>query len=124
MITPRIASFKIDVAVAKGQIVKLGSSKRHVTPCSATTDRAIGIAASAGTTLGDTIEVYLPGGGGKVLVTDTVAKGKFIVATTDGSGIKAGTAGDVVIAQAMDDAVTGDIVECNVVLFQAYNAQS
>jgi len=122
---PRIYTFKVDVSVARGRAVKLNSADgQHVTVCAATTDNPVGIAQNDTSASGDFIEVALPGGGAKALLGGSVSKGNRLSSTTDGSLIKASGSGDEIIAEAMQDGVSGDIIAVEVVRASAVAAQS
>jgi hypothetical protein len=122
---PRIYTFKADASIDRGRAVKLNSSDgQHVAVCTATTDLAVGISQGSTTASGDFMEVAIQGGGAKALLGGTVSKGNLLVATTDGSLIKASASGDQLIAEAMQDGVSGDIIAVEVIRGQATAAQS
>lgn len=114
---PKILLYKQDgaTAIAKGVAVKFGADSKHVTPCTASTDKRIGVAQGASTSAEDFIEVALNGGGGKGLAQTTIARGQMLVPHTDGSLKPTTGSGDSIVAQAMDDAVVGDLVSIEVV---------
>lgn len=124
MVKPLIATFEVDAAVAKGQAVKFGTSNKRVTPVTATTDLSIGIAQNVAVNAGDLLEVALPGGGAKGLAKTTISKGNILGHNADGSLQKLASANDKIIAQAMDDAVAGDIFAVHVVCAQGVATQS
>lgn len=120
----KLAPFKLSGAISKGQPVKMTSNNpATVTACSETTDRAIGLAQTAGVD-GDTIEVAMPGGGGFGLADSGISMGNYLGINADGNLQKVANANDVVIAQAMENAVAGDVFECVVLNFQATQTQS
>lgn len=114
---PKILLFKQSGAtgIAKGVAVKLAVDNKHVTPCSATTDAAIGISQGVSVNAEDFIEVALPGGGGKALAHTTITLGQLLVSHTDGSLKPTTAAGDRIIGVAMDSAVIGDLFYAEVV---------
>lgn len=125
IIKPLIGTYEAGAAVAKGQAVKFvaSTSGKRVVPCSATTDKAIGIAQVAAVNVGDLVEVARPGGGAKALAKATIASGDVLGVNADGSIQKVANAGDRVVGVADDDAVAGDIFAMFVQLSQAQAAQ-
>lgn len=120
---PKITGFKAGAAISKGMAVKLSSGK--VVKTAAATDRAVGISQSAPTADGDMVEVAMPGGGGLGLAGGTISAGNLLGYGTDGKLIKVGNASDIIIAQAMEDAVENDVFEVQVIgPSQATAAQS
>lgn len=126
MVKPLIATFEATAAITKGTAVKLTASKsgKAVTQCAATTDLAIGIAQNAAVNAGDLVEVALPGGGGKALAKATISVGNMLGINADGSIQKVASASDHIVAQALDDAVAGDIFQVMVLSAQAVGTQS
>lgn len=122
--TPRVFSFKATQAIAKGKAVKWGADTDHVDVCVASTDKSIGIAASAAVNAGDPIEVFFPGGGAKGLAQGVIAKGKLLTSHTDGSLKPVTGAGDRVIGIAMDDAVAADLFSVECIAGQASGVES
>lgn len=121
---PKIQVFLADGVIAKGKAVKIGTDRNHVAVCSATTDKAIGIAQSASTAAEDQIEVALPGGGAKFLAQATISAGMLLVPHTDGSIKKIAAANDCLVGQAHEDAVAGDLFAGIVLVGQAVTTQS
>jgi len=123
--TPRIATFVADGSIAKGKAVKVASGylNGHVAVRAANTDRCIGISQSEATASGQFIEVALPGGGAKMLLSETVSAGEDLVSHTDGSGAKPNASGDEVIARAVEGGVSGDLVAVEVYLARALASQ-
>lgn len=118
-----LATYKASGAIAKGQAVKL-SADDTVVVCSGVTDRAIGTANQAAAD-GDPIEVALPGGGGPGKAASTISRGNLLGFDSSGNLQKVDAANSIVIAQAMEDAVVGDIFSVQVCgPFQATAAQS
>jgi len=122
--SPRIGTFKASAAITKGAAVKIGADNEHVTECSATTDKSIGIAAGDAAAAEDVIEVYLPGGGGKALAQTAIAAGKLLTSHTDGSLKPIAAANDRVIAMAMEDAVANDLFAVEVLVAQGTATES
>lgn len=122
--TPNVLTFKADAAISQGMAVKFGTDKEHVAKGSANTSDCIGICLTTGvTTAEDLVEVAIPGGGGEALLGGSVSMGQELVSHTDGSLVVAQAAGDKVIAIAMEDGVSGDIISVQVVRFAAYAAE-
>lgn len=112
---PKIYSFLSAAAIAKGVAVKAGADNNHLAICSAKTDKSVGITQNSQDAAEKTLEVALPGGGGKALCGGTVAVGDLLAPTTDGSLIATTTAGDTYIARAMQAGVVGDIIGVEIV---------
>lgn len=123
--SPRPLAFAAGGLIVKGHAVKL-SSDSAVVECTANTDNAIGIAmndvSAAEATAGANVEVALPGGGYKMVLGESVDRGLHLVPHTDGTGVKANTAGDSVIAVAMASGVAGDLVPVEVLHGKAVGA--
>lgn len=120
----RVLGFLADAAIAKGKAVKIGSDAKHVAVCTSTTDKPIGILLVASTAAEDQVEVAIQGGGAKALLQTTVAAGKHLVSHTDGTLKPIATAGDHLIAKALEGGVAGDLVAVEVVYGHAYTTES
>lgn len=118
----KIQTFLAGGTIVEGHAVKL-SDENTVVECTAATDRTIGWA-QHGASSGKSVEVAMPGGGAKIKLSDTVTVGKFVSSTTDGTAIRVGNASDVVAAQVLESGVSGDMVQAQVLIFQATAAQS
>lgn len=119
----KLATYKAGGAIAKGQAVKL-SAADTVVVCAAVTDRAIGVANQAAAS-GEPLEVAMPGGGGSGKAASTIDIGNLVGFDSSGNLQKVDGASSIVIAQAMEAAVVGDIFSINVCgPFQATAAQS
>lgn len=123
-LAPIIETLLADAAISKGMAVKYGTDFKHVAKSSANTDHHCGIAQNAPTAAEDAVEVARPGGGAKGLLGGTVAAGDFLTGHTDGSLIKNDGAADIVIAQAKQDGVVGDLIDVAVVMFPASGANA
>jgi hypothetical protein len=121
--TPRIATFKADGSIAKGKFVKAGHAEGFVAVAAANTDRVIGVAAAEVTASDGRVEVYLPGGGGKVLAGESVSFGNDLVSHTDGTGVKPNAEGDQIGARCMEDGAASDLVSCEIYLATAHASQ-
>lgn len=119
---PHILTFKAGGTIVKGHAVKL-SAKDTVVECTATTDKAIGIA-QADAASAEFIEVALPGGGAKAKAQGTINAGALLVSHTDGTLKKVAAASDRVIAMAMESAVAGDVFSVHVVVAQGTATES
>lgn len=113
---PNILAFKADGAMSQGMAVKAGSDREHVAKSTAATDKIVGLAFSSPTAAGETMEVCLPGGGGKGLCGGTVAFGDLLTADSGGKLVATTTANDRVVAIAMEDGVVNDLIAVNVVI--------
>lgn len=122
-LAPKIVGFLADAAISKGMAVKIGSDDKHVAKGAANTDSCIGIAQVAVTTAEDTVEVALPGGGGKALLGESVVAGKLLVAHTDGTLVKANASGDKIIAMALEGGASGDLIDVVVAASMAAAAE-
>ncbi len=122
VLSRRLHSFRAGGSIVKGQAVKLSSG--NVVACAAATDRSIGLA-QCDASSGQLVEVAMHGGGGYGLAAGSISAGNLL--GFDGSGhlVKVANASDIVIAQALEDAVDNDIFSVNVIgPFQATAAQS
>jgi len=122
-LTPVVNTYFCDAAIAKGKAVKIGTDKQHVAVGAANTDKCIGIAQNTVTTAEDAVEVAMVGGGAKGLLGEGVSAGAYLVSHTDGTLVKANTAGDHVCAMALEDGDASDLINVAVVAFEAYNAE-
>lgn len=122
-LAPQIQIFKAGAAISKGMAVKPGADNNHVLKGSANTSLCIGVAQSAPTTAEDPVEVAVVGGGGKGLLGETVAAGNHLVSHTDGTLVKVNASGDNIIALAMADGVSGDLIDIMVISGQGAAAE-
>lgn len=118
-----LASLLADGALAVGNAVKAGSDNDHCAIGAANTDKCFGLVQNTVDAAEDVAEIAFPGGGGKGLLGETVAAGDYLVSHTDGSLVKANAAGDHVCAMALRSGVSGDVIDCLVVCFEAYDAE-
>lgn len=120
---PRIYTFKNTAAIAKGKAVKMsGAAGDTVVVGAANTDKCIGIIQNAASSSLEGAEVALQGGGAKALLGESVSAGDYLVSHTDGSLVKANAEGDHVVAVAMQDGASGDLIAVEVTLFTAHAA--
>lgn len=124
MVAPKIATFEASAAIAKGKAVKVDSTGKIVTACSATTDKGIGVAQNAAVVAGDLVEVALGGGGAKALAKATINAGDILGINADGSIQKVASASDRVIGHALEDAAAADVFQMYVAVSQAVGTQS
>lgn len=108
-------SFKAaaDLSAKQFHIVKVTAADT-VGLASAATDKIIGtIVGKPAAAAGAAVEVDLRSGGGtsKVIAGDTITAGDLLTANSDGEAITTTTTGNVLLGQALYDAVAGDIVE-------------
>ncbi len=120
---PRILAFLSDSSIAKGKAVKIGTDKNHVALGAANTNRCFGIAQVEVTGSGSVCEVALPGGGAKGLLGESVSAGDDLVSHTDGTLVKPNAEGDQIIARAMQDGSTSDLIAVEVYLATAHASQ-
>lgn len=111
----KVLAFKADGAISQGMAVKAGSDNKHVAKATAATQKIIGLAWSSPEAAEDTMEVALPGGGGKGLCGDTVSFGDLLTADSAGKLVATTTGNDRVIAVAMEDGVVGDLISVEVI---------
>lgn len=121
--TPRIVSFNADGSIAKGKAVKAGSAEGQIAVCSANTDRAVGIIQEEVLGSGSVAEIALQGGGAKALLGEAVSFGNDLVPHTDGSLVKPNASGDQIIARAMEDGDSGDLISVEVYMAPAQASQ-
>lgn len=121
-VKPTIVALKADAAITKGMAVKSGSDNDHVAKGSANTSLVVGIAQNTVTTAEDVVEVAVSGGA-KGLLGESVVAGKLLVSHTDGSLVKANASGDHIVAMAMQDGASGDLIDVMVVFGQAAAAE-
>lgn len=114
---PNLTTFLASAAMAKFKAVKPGADAKHVQVASAATDKVIGIAQNESSAAEDALEIALPGGGGKALLGGSVSFGDFLAADSNGALVATTTANNKVIAQALSDGVSGDVIPVNVVSF-------
>lgn len=120
---PRIYTFKNTAAIAKGKAVKIsGAAGDTVVVGAANTDKCIGIIQNAASSSLEGAEVALQGGGAKALLGESVSAGDYLVSHTDGSLVKANAEGDHVVAVAMQDGASGDLIAVEITLFTAHAA--
>lgn len=110
-----INTFNAAGTIALGKAVTLDATGKIVTVANAVTDKTVGLAQNL-VAVGDKTEVALPGGGGKALLGGTVAAGDLLAPTTGGALIASTTENDRMIAMAMEDGVTGDIINVMVLV--------
>lgn len=121
---PRMYTFKADGSIAQGKAVAIGSDKNHVVVGSANTQRCVGIIQNSDCSAAeDNAEVALQGGGAKALLGESVVAGNDLVAHTDGSLVKPNASGDEIIARAMEDGSSGDLISVEVYMAKALAAQ-
>lgn len=108
--TPRIQAYKAGGVIVKGKAVKFGADSEHVVVGSANTDRCIGIAQNAAAAAEDIVEVAIPGGGAKGLISEGVSAGDDLCSHTDGTLVKVNAEGDQIVARAMETGVANDFV--------------
>lgn len=127
ILEPRILTYQAlsAVIIVKGTAVKLDSTGLNVSTCSATTDKAVGIAqnTTAGNA-GDLVEVALEGSGAKGLANATINAGDILGVNANGKIQKVASASDRVIGTALQDASASDLFSMVVTVGQAVGTQS
>lgn len=113
---PRVLSFLAGAAVPAYSVVKPGADKSHVLVSAAASSKNKGISQNVASVAGDTVEVALPGGGGKAVLGGSVSDGDYLSANASGALIVA-SSGDHVSAQAQQDGVSGDVIAVEVLSF-------
>lgn len=109
-------TFNASAAIAKGKAVTLDATGKIVTAANAVTDKSVGIAMNAATEAGEKVEVALPGGGCKGLLGGTVAAGDLLAPTSGGALIATTTENDRVVAMALEDGVSADLISVAVLI--------
>lgn len=112
-----LLTFKCAAAIAIGLVVKPGADKEHAIVSAAATSKNFGINQTEATVAEDPIEIALPGGGGLAKLGGTVSFGDFLTADSAGKLVATTTAGNYVVAQALQDGVANDLIAVNVVSF-------
>lgn len=120
---PEVITYKADGSIARGKAVKIGSDKEHVAIGAANTDDCIGITLDEVVASDDLVEVCRVGGGALAKLGENVVAGKNLVSHTDGTLVKANASGDRVIAVALQDGSSGDLIDVDVVKFLALAAE-
>jgi hypothetical protein len=116
ILQPNILIFKVDAAVAKGLAVKAGaSSDENVQKASASSDKLVGIAQNDTTTAGDLAEIAVAGGGAKAKLGGSVSFGDLLTADSDAKLVATTSNAAKVIAQAMQDGSTDDLISVIVI---------
>lgn len=121
--SPKIVAILAGAAITKGMAVKKGSTDSYVIKGTANTSLCVGVAQNAPAAANDVCEVALPGGGGKGLLGESVVMGNHLVSHTDGTLVKANASGDMIIAMAMQDGSSGDLIDIEVISGQAAAAE-
>lgn len=111
---PAVRAFKAAAAIARGKAVKKGADDDHVQVCSAATDKSLGLVNFASTAAEDVIEICVPGGGAVALAGGTIEQGDLLAPDSNGALVATTTENDRVIAMAMEDAVSGDLFDVEV----------
>ena len=111
---PRILTFKASEAIAPYLFV-IQTTDEIVEQCDGAGESMIGISMSETTEADQAIEVAIQGGGGKVTLGGTVARGDFIKTDVNGKGVVANVLTDVYGARAMASGVVGDIIPVEVI---------
>ena len=111
---PRLQTYLAESAIVKFSLVKFGADDEHVVQSAAGTDANVGIAMNDAPLAEDPVEVALPGGGGKLRLAATLARGTFVVSDASGDGV-APTASDRLGAFLQESGVDNDIVAVEVV---------
>lgn len=111
---PRLQTYKAGGVVAIHSFVKFGADDEHVVQSAAGTDANVGIAMNAAAAAEDPVEVALPGGGGKLRLAATLARGTFVASDASGDGV-APIAANRLGAFLQESGVDNDIVAVEVV---------
>jgi len=114
---PRLQAFKADgTSITAYAFVKYGTDREHVALCGAN-EKAIGIAKQAAATAEKVIEVYLPGGGGLLQISETITGGQSLTSTSAGLGEAADADLEWCGAVAYDGGVANDVIAVEVTGF-------
>lgn len=110
---PRIYTFKSSEAIAAYLFV-IQTADDIVEQCDGAGELSSGISMSASSAAPRAIEVAKQGGGAKLALGGTVARGGFIKTDANGKGVACATDGDFYGARANDSGVDGDIISVEV----------
>jgi hypothetical protein len=114
-LAPNVLTYLCAAALAKGVAVKVGADDKHVVVATAATDKVLGITQNATTVAEQSVEVAIPGGGGKALLgVGGAIPGDLLVSNGTGGLIASTTPGDRWIAMAIETGLVGDIVGVDV----------
>lgn len=117
----RAGTYLAGGTIVKGHAVKL-SAEDTVIECTANGDHSLGIAQSAATT-GQSVEVALPGGGGKAVLGEDVTIGASLVSHTDGTLVKVNATTDFVVAMATVAGSSGNTIGVEVLHGSGFAAE-
>lgn len=116
---PEMMTFKAaaDLSARQFSFVKFGSNDNEVVLANVAGEKAIGVLMNA-PGLNELAEVALFGGGAKVKISGTVARGGEVsVTVTTGQG-KAAVATEYVSAIAMESGVAGDVIPVQLLTYK------
>ena len=112
---PNLRSFKSKGVIRPYRFVKFGAAYGEMLECDAN-EKAMGIyQGEEDLASGDIGEVALPGGGGLLQISETVAMGKLLTPTADGEGEVVDAADEHYGAVAYQDGVATDTIDVMVV---------
>ncbi len=102
---------KVDAAIAIGLIVKKGTDEDHVAVSTAATDKLVGIVQDTSTVAEQDTQVAVAGQA-KIKLAESVVFGDFLTSDGAGAAIKPNNANENIIAKAMQDGSSGDLISC------------
>ena len=111
---PRMLTFKASEAISKYLFV-IQTADEIVEQCDGAGEKMIGISMSETSEADQAIEVAIQGGGAKITLGGTVARGDLIKTDANGKGVVSSTNLDVYGARAMASGVVGDIIPVEVI---------
>jgi len=110
---PRQVSFKAAEEITEYHAV-IQTTDSEIEMCDGAGESAIGIAMAGASASGELVPVAIQGGGAKLKLAGTVARGGFIAVDSSGRGVAVAAEG-FFFARAMESGVTGDIIGVEVV---------
>lgn len=106
---PKIIAYKAAAAMAAYVAVKKGATEDYVAICSAASDKVLGIVQNA-PDAADALAEVCRDGGCKAKVGGSVVDGDLLTADASGFLVATTSNAEKVIAQAMEDGSSGDVI--------------
>ncbi len=117
-----IKSYQASSAIPAYSFVKFNDEK-SIKAASVATDNIIGVTDSTNTTENDIADVFMPGEIALILAGGTFSAGDALTSDENGYAIKA-DAGDNIGAVALQDAVSGDIIQAIVTINRTFETSN
>ena len=124
--TPNYKSFLADADLSSYEncFVKIGTDEKHVNVCDTKGEQAVGVLMNAPSAAGQIAEVAIFGGGALLKLGGTVTAMQQITPNASSVGIIPDAAGQALMAQALDDGVSGDKIAVNITFGEAHAAEA